>query len=43
MNSITEAEAAKQAGLNVCVIRRNDNPDKATNNFEWVENFDAIQ
>lgn len=38
-----EAEAAIQTGLNVCVLRREDNPDKEIRNFDFVNSFDEIE
>jgi len=37
-----EAEAASEVGIKVCLLRRPDNPDKETNSFKWVENFEKI-
>ena len=38
----TEVEAAQQAGIDVCLLRRPDNPDKEVRSYEWVENFNEI-
>ncbi|CAF0908558.1 unnamed protein product [Brachionus calyciflorus] len=40
---IREAEAATDAGLYVCLLRRADNPDKEIKNFIWVNSFDEIE
>ncbi|RNA43857.1 enolase-phosphatase E1 [Brachionus plicatilis] len=39
---VREAEAATQAGINVCVLRREDNPDKERKQFDCVNSFDEI-
>lgn len=38
-----EADAAQQAGVQVCLLRRADNPDKETKSYKWVPTFDEIE
>lgn len=39
---LKEAEAAESAGVQVFLVRRDDNPDKETKHFKSIQTFNDV-
>ena len=42
VDDVKECDAASQAGVSVCLVRREDNADKQVDDYKWITKFDQL-